>query len=82
MGYFNIQFTKDASALCAIILPWVKNRYKRLPMGLSNSPDIFQQKSNDLLRVFRFICVYIDGILIITKIYWKDHEQKYITYFK
>ena len=42
--------------------PLGKYRYKRLPMGVANSPDIFQQKMNDLFQVFEFIRSYIDEI--------------------
>ena len=50
-----------------MILPCGKYRYKRLPMGVANSPDIFQQKINDLFHGFEFIRAYIDDWLILTK---------------
>ena len=52
MGYYHIQFSKNASNLCTIIIPWVKYHYKRLPMEVSNSPDTIQQKTNDLFYGF------------------------------
>ena len=52
MGYYHIQLRENASNLCTIILLWMKYNYKRLTMGISNSPDIFQQKINDLLHGF------------------------------
>ena len=52
MGYYHIWLSKNASNLCTIILPWEKYRYKRLPMGVANSPDIFQQKVNDFFMDF------------------------------
>ena len=55
---------------------WGKYRYKRLPMGVANSPDIFQQKVNDLFHRSEFIRAYIDNMLILTKGYWKYHIQK------
>ena len=55
---------------------WGKYRYKRLPMGVSNSPEIFQEKMNELFRGLKFIRAYIDGLLIITKVYWPDHLDK------
>ena len=54
-GYYHIQLTEDSSKLCTIILPWVKYRYKHIPMGVSNSLDIFQQKMNNLFQGFEFI---------------------------
>ena len=53
-----------------------KYRYKRLPMGVANSLDIFQKKMNDLFHGFEFICANIDDLLILTKGDWKDHIQK------
>ena len=40
IGYYRIRLRKMASNLCTIIPPWGKYRYKRLPMGVANSPDI------------------------------------------
>ena len=57
MGYYYIQLSENASNLCTIILPWLGYRYKQLPMIISNSSDIFQQKMNDLFHVFEFIHV-------------------------
>ena len=53
--YYHIWLNENASNLCTIILPWVKYRYKRLPMGVDNSSDIFQQNINDLFHGLDFI---------------------------
>ena len=45
-------------------------------MGVANSPDISQQKMNDLFDGFEFICAYIDDLLILTKGDWADRAQK------
>ena len=50
MGYYHIRLSEEASKLCTIILPWVKYKYKRLPMGVCNSPYIFQEKMNEVFR--------------------------------
>ena len=52
MVYYHIRLSENASNSCKIILPWGKYRYKRLPMGFVNSPDIFQQKTNYLFHGF------------------------------
>ena len=36
-------------------------------MEVANSPDIFQQKMNDLFHGFELIRAYIDDLLILTK---------------
>jgi hypothetical protein len=41
MGYYTIRLGSDSSKICTIIFPWGKYSYKRLPMGIASSPDIF-----------------------------------------
>ena len=76
MGYYHIRLSDQDSNLCIIILPWGKYWYKRLPMGVSNSPDIFQEKMNEMFRGLEFIRAYIDGLVIITKGDWSDNLEK------
>ena len=45
-------------------------------MGVSNSPDISQQKINDLYQLFEFILTYIDELLVSTKLDWAYHVHK------
>ena len=45
-------------------------------MGVSNSPDIFQEKMNKMFRGFKFIRAYIDDLLIITESDWSYHLEK------
>ena len=42
-------------------------------MGLSNSPDIFQEKMNKLFAAFDYVHVYIDDLLVITKGSFKEN---------
>ena len=76
MGYYNIRLSKQTSNPCKVIQPWRKYRYKRLPMGVSNSPEIFQEKMNEMFHGFEFIRAYTDDLLIITKGDWSDHVEK------
>ena len=73
MGYYHILLSPESSKLCTIVLPWGKYEYLRLPMGLCNSPDIFQEKINDLVEDLEFAMAYIDDLLIITKGTFQDH---------
>ena len=50
--------------------------YKRLPMGVVNSPDIFQHKMNDLFHGFGLISAYIDDLLILSIGDWTYHVHK------
>ena len=47
-----------------------------LTMGVANSPENFQQKTNELFYEFDFIRAYIDDLLILTKGDWTVHVQK------
>ena len=64
-GYYYIHLREEAINLCTIILPWVKYRYKRLPMGARNSLDIFQDKMKKMFQRFEFIRAYINVLFII-----------------
>ena len=50
-----------------------KYEYVKLPMGLCNSPDIFQEKMNELFADLEVAKAYIDDLLIITKGSLQDH---------
>jgi len=53
--------------LCTVVLPWGKYEYLRLPMGLCNSPNIFQEKMSELMVGLEFARAYLDDLLLITK---------------
>ena len=76
MGYYHIPLDKASQKLCSTILPWGKYQYKRLPMGMANAPDIFQQVMNDILGDLDFVLIYIDDILITSNGTYEDHMQK------
>ena len=67
MGYYHILLTPNASRLGTVVLPWGKYEYLRLPMGLCNSPDIFQEKMSELMVRLDFAQAYLDNLLLITK---------------
>jgi hypothetical protein len=64
MGYDHIPLDLEAHKLCTTILPWGKYQYKRLPLGVKTSPDIFQRIMYDLLGDIPNIQVYLDDIII------------------
>jgi hypothetical protein len=76
MGYYHIELCPDSKKLCTIVLPWGKYEYQRLPMGLCNSPDIFQEKVSTLLGDLEFVRAYIDDVICITTSDWDDHLTK------
>ena len=76
MGYYHIRLDNFSKSLCTLILPWGKYEMQVLPMGLSNSPDIFQGKMNELLHDLEFVRTYIDDLLIVTNETFQDHLDK------
>ena len=62
MGFYHIPLSPSAQQLCTTVLPWGKYRYKRMPMGLSISPDVFQHRMDQLLGDLKFVICWIDDI--------------------
>ncbi len=75
MGYYTIRLDPGASRICTIIFPWGKYSYKRLPMSVAGSPDIFQSKMSELMATLEFVRTYLDDLLCITKGYLEDHLE-------
>ncbi len=75
MGYYHIALSEASKELCTITTQWGKYEYQRLPMGLCNSPDIFQEKMSELLIGLDTVRVYIDDILHVTKGTWTEHLE-------
>jgi hypothetical protein len=65
----------DTSKICTIIFPWGKYPYKRLPMGISGSPDIFQGKMLELMKSLEYVRAYLDNLLCISKLSLEDHLE-------
>ena len=76
MGYYTIRLDPDVFRICTIIFPWGKYSYKRLPMGVAGSPDIFQSKMSELMAALEFVRTYLDDLLIISKASLSDHLEK------
>ena len=76
MGYYHIRLDPSSKELCTIVLPFGKYEYQVLPMGLCNSPDIFQEKMSDLMDGLRFVRTYIDDLLCLTDSTYDDHLEK------
>ena len=76
MRYYSISLDPDASKICTIIFPWGKYSYKRLPMGIAGSPDIFQEKMSNLMATLESVQIYLDDLLIIINAGLEDHLEK------
>jgi Reverse transcriptase (RNA-dependent DNA polymerase) len=76
MGYYHIPLDEDSQKLCTTILPWGKYKYLRLPMGIKNSPDIFQAIMHNILGDLEYSSAYIDDISITSSGDFNDHLDK------
>ena len=76
MGYYHVRLDPDSRKLCTIILPWGKYEYQRLPQGICNGPDIFQEKMAELFDGMEFVRAYIDDLLVLTKHDYADHLRR------
>ena len=76
MGYYHLRLDPATSDICTIVFPWGIYRYKRLPMGVACSPDIFQSKMNGLFSDLEYVLAYIDDLLVLTTDSFEDHLEK------
>jgi hypothetical protein len=76
MGYYTIRLDPDASKICTVIFPWGKYSYKRLPMDIAGSHDIFQSKMLELMEDLEYVGAYLDNLLCISRSSLEDHLEK------
>ncbi len=73
MGYYHIELEPDSRKLCTLVFPFGKYEYFHLPMGLCNSPDIFQEHMSGLMEDLEYVRTYIDDVAILSQDTWEDH---------
>jgi hypothetical protein len=73
MGYKNIRLNPDAPKLCTIVTPFGKYQYLKLPIGISCSPDISQEKISDLMQHLNGVRIYLDDLLVISSSKFENH---------
>jgi hypothetical protein len=76
MGYYTMRLDQYASKICTVIFPWGKYSYKRLPIGIASSPDIFQETMSELMESLEFVRADLDDFLCISKLSLEDHLDK------
>ena len=76
MGHYTIRLDPDASKICTIIFPWGKYSYKRLPIGIAGSPEIFQSMMLELMETLDYVQAYLDDLLCISRSSLEDNLKK------
>ena len=66
MGFYTFELSPQAQQLCVISTPFGLYKYLRLPMGLTNSPDIFQSVMHPLFQDISAVECFIDDIGVFT----------------
>ena len=54
-GYYHIELSPGDKQFSTIVIPWEKDEYQKLPMGVCNSPGIFQENISKLFKGFDMV---------------------------
>ena len=63
-GFYHVGIKEEDKHKTAIITPFGLYEFNRMPMGLSNSPSVFQRATQEVFGDIPGVEVYIDDILI------------------
>ena len=75
MQFYTFELDDESSELCTIATPFGLYRYRKLPMGICQSPDIAQETMEKTLQdISDDLEVYIDDIAIFSNTF-DDHMQ-------
>jgi hypothetical protein len=78
MGYYHIELSPSSKCLCTIVMPFGKYKYQHLPMGLCNSPEIFQEcMLYEIFSYLKYVRVYIDDLLVMSCSTFEEHLQRW-----
>ena len=75
MQYYTFELDDESKELCTIATPFGLYRYKKLPMGISQAPDIAQEVMEKTLKdISDDLEVYIDDIAVFSNTF-QDHMK-------
>jgi hypothetical protein len=72
MQFYTFELDEESKDLCTISTPFGKFKYNGLPMGLTCSPDFFQEVMENIFWDVAEVEVYIDDIGISSDS-WEQH---------
>ena len=73
MGFHAFELDVHAHHYCVISTPYRLYQYLHLPMGLTNSPDVFQSVMKPLLQDIPVVECFIDDIGVFTNSSFDNH---------
>ena len=74
-GFWNIRLAKESRHYTGFAVKGGSYMWKRMPMGLTNSPATFQRVIEETLRGFdAFAQPYIDDVVIFSKTF-EEHTE-------
>ena len=74
-GYHQVTLSEEDRDLTTFITPWGMYRYTRLPMGLCPSGDIFNIKTQQMLKGVEGVHKSIDDLLIKARGYKSMYDK-------
>ena len=69
----DLSMVNSSRYYCTIVLPWGKYAYLRLPIGLSISTDVVQERMGELFAGVEFVRSCIDDLLVVSSCTFEDH---------
>jgi len=76
MEHYTFELDEESQELCAIVTPFGKYAYQRLPMGIKCSPDIAQEIIEDLTRDLEATEAFLDDIALFGTDTFEHHLQQ------
>ena len=78
-GYFQISLKEEDREKTALVLPWGKYRWKRMPQGLLGAPFTFAENISHIFSdMTSFVSAYFDDIAIFSA----TEEEHYTCMFR
>jgi hypothetical protein len=73
MQYYTFELDEPSKEVCTICTPFGNYKYNRLPMGVSQAPEILQEIMEDLFLNFNEVDIYMDNIGVFSQD-WDTHR--------